>query len=49
MKKTVELSSFLVHTQKFSRNMHPSKNVHTKKSDNLYEQATQKRLQRDQS
>ena len=49
MKKMVEQISFLLHAQKFLRNMHPAKNVHTKHSENLYEQTSRNRLQSDQS
>ena len=49
MKKMVEQISFLLHAQKFSRNMHPAKNVRTKQSENVYEKTSRNRLQSDQS
>ena len=49
MKKMVEQISFLLHAQKFSRNMHPAKNVRTKQSENFYEKTSRNRFQSDQS
>ena len=49
MKKMAEQIFFLVHAQKFSRNIYLAKNLHTKQSDSFYEETSRKRLRTDKS